>query len=49
MSLARLLRQGGKRATGRRLLETTYSWFTEGFESRDLRKARALLDELASV
>jgi predicted ATPase len=48
MSLARLLRQGGKRATGRRLLETTYSWFTEGFDSRDLREARTLLDELAS-
>jgi predicted ATPase len=47
MSFARLLGNRGKRAKGRRLLHTAYSWFSEGFESRDLREARTLLDELA--
>ena len=43
-SLARLLDQQGGRDHGRRLLAETYSWFTEGFGTADLKEARALLD-----
>jgi predicted ATPase len=46
-SLARLWRSQGKRAEARELLEPVYSWFTEGFDTADLRDAKALLDELA--
>src|SRR5262249_51653867 len=45
-SLARLLRDQGKRAEARDLLAPIYGWFTEGFETRDLVEAKALLDEL---
>jgi class 3 adenylate cyclase/predicted ATPase len=45
-SLARLLRDGDHRAEGRRRLADVYAWFTEGFETHDLREARALLDGL---
>jgi class 3 adenylate cyclase/predicted ATPase len=45
-SLARLLRERGKRAAGYNLLATVYGWFTEGFDTPDLREAKALLDEL---
>ena len=48
MSLARLLRQQGKVQQARGLLAPVYQWFTEGFDTRDLREAKALLDELAS-
>jgi predicted ATPase len=48
MSLARLLREQGKVQQARRLLAPVYRWFTEGFDTRDLKEARALLDELAS-
>jgi predicted ATPase len=47
MSLARLLRQQGRAAEGRDLLAECYAWFTEGFETPDLREARELLEELA--
>jgi len=46
MSLARLLRDQGKRQTARDLLAPIYDWFTEGFDTNDLRKAKALLGEL---
>jgi len=47
MSLARLWQQQGKRAAAHRLLAAVYSWFTEGFDTTDLREAAALLDALA--
>jgi tetratricopeptide (TPR) repeat protein len=46
-SLARLLRDQGKRAEARVLLAPIYGWFTEGFGTRDLIEAKALLEELA--
>ena len=45
--LARLWRDQGKRAEPRELLAPVYSWFTEGFETVDLKDAKALLAELA--
>jgi predicted ATPase len=46
LSLARLLRNRGERAEGRRLLAATFGWFTEGWNTPDLQDARALLGEL---
>ena len=46
-SLARLWRDQGKRAIVRDLLAPIYGWFTEGFDTPDLKEAKALLDELA--
>jgi len=48
MSLARLWRDQGKPQQARELLAPVYGWFTEGFDTLDLKSARALLDELAS-
>jgi predicted ATPase len=48
MSLARLWRDQGKVQQARELLAPVYGWFTEGFETRDLKEAKALLEELAS-
>jgi predicted ATPase len=48
MSMARLWRDQGKRDEARDLLAPVYGWFTEGFETLDLKEAKALLDELAS-
>jgi predicted ATPase len=48
MSLARLLRNQGKAGEARDLLAPVYRWFTEGFDTRDLKDAKALLEELAS-
>ena len=48
MSLARLWRDQGKVQQSRELLAPVYGWFTEGFDTRDLKEAKALLDELAS-
>ncbi len=45
-SLARLWRDQGKRAEARDLLAPVYGWFTEGFDTRDLIDAKALLEEL---
>ena len=46
MSLARLWQQQGKTAEARQLLAETYGWFTEGFDTKDLQEAKALLEEL---
>ncbi len=46
MSLARLLNDQGNRQMARDLLDPVYSWFTEGFDTSDLRNAKALLREL---
>jgi predicted ATPase len=48
MSMARLWRDQGKREEARDLLAPVYGWFTEGFDTRDLKEAKALLDELAA-
>jgi predicted ATPase len=47
-SLARLWRDQGKVQQARELLAPIYGWFTEGFDTRDLKEAKALLEELAS-
>ena len=47
MSLARLWQGQGKHAEARELLAPIYDWFTEGFDTVDLREARALLAESA--
>ena len=47
MSLARLLRDQGKGQAARQLLTPVYDWFTEGFDTQDLKAARALLGDLA--
>ena len=47
MSLARLWRDQGKVQQARELLAPVYGWFTEGFDTRDLKEAKALLGELA--
>jgi predicted ATPase len=46
-SLARLWRDQGRREDARRALADIYGWFTEGFDTQDLRAAKTLLDELA--
>jgi class 3 adenylate cyclase/tetratricopeptide (TPR) repeat protein len=46
MSLARLLDQQDKRGEARAMLAEIYGWFTEGFDTADLKDAKALLDEL---
>ena len=48
MSMARLWRDQGERNEARNLLAPVYNWFTEGFNTRDLKEAKALLDTLAS-
>jgi class 3 adenylate cyclase/predicted ATPase len=45
-SLARLWQQQGKRATAHKLLSDVYNWFTEGFDTKDLQEAKALIEEL---
>jgi predicted ATPase len=45
-SLARLRRDRGRRAEARELLVPVYGWFTEGFDTPDLKDAKAQLDEL---
>jgi len=47
MSMARLWRDQGKRQQAHDLLASIYSWFTEGFDTRDLREAKVLRGELA--
>jgi predicted ATPase len=47
-SLSRLWQQQGNRAVARRLLAPIYDWFTEGFDTADLREAKVLLHELGS-
>ena len=48
MSLARLWRDQGKLQRARELLAPVHGWFTEGFDTLDLKEAKALLEELAS-
>ena len=48
MSLARLCRDQGKVSEARELLAPAYGWFAEGFDTRDLKDAKALLEELAA-
>ena len=47
MSLARLWCDQGKVQQARELLAPVYGWFTEGFDTRDLKEAKALLEELS--
>jgi predicted ATPase len=47
-SMARLWRDQGKPQQARELLAPVYGWFTEGFDTRDLKEAKALLEELAA-
>ena len=44
----RLWRDQGKVSEARELLAPVYGWFTEGFDTRDLKEAKALLEELAA-
>ena len=46
VSLARLLREQGKTDEARTLLSEIYGWFTEGFDTADLKDAKALMEEL---
>jgi predicted ATPase len=46
-SLSRLLNQQGKPHEARRMLADIYGWFTEGFDTRDLKEAKALLEALS--
>ena len=45
MALYRLWQSGDKRVEGRQLLDEIYSWFTEGFDSPDLKDAKILLEK----
>jgi tetratricopeptide (TPR) repeat protein len=49
MSLARLLAKQGRRDEARAMLAEIYNWFTEGFDTADLKDAKALLEELSAV
>ena len=46
MSLARLWQQQGKKKEARPMLAKIYGWFIEGFDTKDLQEAKALLKEL---
>jgi hypothetical protein len=46
-SLARLWQQQGNRYEGHQMLSDIYSWFTEGFDTKDLQEAKALIEELS--
>jgi predicted ATPase len=48
MSMARLWRDHGKPQQAHKLLAPVYGWFTEGFDTLDLKEAKALLDALSS-
>jgi predicted ATPase len=48
MSMARLWRDQGKRDEARDLLAPVYGWFTEGFDTLDLKETKALLDDLTA-
>jgi hypothetical protein len=47
MSPTRLWQHQGKKAEVRQLLAEIYGWFTEGFDTKDLQEAKALLEKLA--
>jgi predicted ATPase len=46
MSMSRLWQQQGKQAEAHKLLSEVHNWFTEGFDTKDLQEAKALLEEL---
>ena len=46
MSLSRLWQSQGKKDEARQMLAEIYGWFTEGFDTKDLQEAKALLQEL---
>jgi adenylate cyclase len=46
LSLARVAQRRGKRAEARECLAPVYRWFTEGFDTADLREAKTLLEEV---
>ena len=48
MSLARLLRDTGRRDEARSMLAEIYNWFTEGFDTADLKDAKLVLDDLSA-
>ena len=48
MSLARLWQQQGKQHEAHKMLSEIYNWFTEGFDTKDLQEAKALLESLES-
>jgi len=48
MSLARLLDSQGRREEARTILAAIYNWFTEGFDTADLKDAKSLLDRFDS-
>ena len=48
MSLVRLLERQGKRDEARTMLTNIYNWFTEGFDTADLKDAKVLLEELST-
>jgi hypothetical protein len=47
VSLARLWQQQGKQHAARNMLSEIYDWFTEGFDTKDLQEAKALIEELS--
>jgi predicted ATPase len=47
MSLSRLWRRQGKKIEARQMLAEIYSWFTEGFDTVDLKEAKALLEAMS--
>ena len=48
MSLARLAAKAGRRNEARAMLADIYNWFTEGFDTADLKEAKDLLEELGA-
>jgi predicted ATPase len=48
VSLARLLRDTNRRDEARAILTDVYNWFTEGFDTAEVKDAKALLDELGN-
>jgi predicted ATPase len=46
--MPRLWRSQGKAVQARELLAPVYGWFTEGFDTRDVKEAKAILDELTA-
>jgi predicted ATPase len=48
MSVARMLAKQGKRDEAHAMLAEIYGWFTEGFDTADLKDAKALLEELSA-
>lgn len=47
MSLSQLWKSQGKKDEARQMLSEIYNWFTEGFDTKDLQEAKALLEELS--